>query len=76
MLLYHGSNIEIQNPDLKMSRKYLDSGVGFYLTSNTEQATQFADKVVLRAVKMSKKPGVATVSMYDFDIGTANMLHV
>ena len=76
MLLYHGSNIEIQKPDLKMSRKYLDFGTGFYLTSNTEQAIQFADKVVLRAVKMSKKPGVATVSVYDFDIDTANMLQV
>jgi len=55
MLLYHGSNVEIQKPDLKMSRKYLDFGAGFYLTSNNEQAIQFAGKVVLRAMKMSKK---------------------
>ena len=76
MLLYHGSNIEIQNPDLKMSKRYLDFGAGFYLTSNNEQAIQFAGKVVLRAARMSKTPGVATVSMYDFDLDAANALYV
>ena len=76
MLLYHGSNVEIRKPDLKMSRRYLDFGAGFYLTSNNEQAIQFAGKVALRAVKMSKKPGVATVSVYDFDLDAENPLYI
>jgi len=67
MLLYHGSNIEILKPDLAMSKKYLDFGIGFYLTSNKEQAIMFSRKVVLREMRKRKPPGEAIVSIYEFD---------
>jgi len=38
MNLYHGSNIAIEVPNLKFSRKELDFGIGFYTTTNYEQA--------------------------------------
>ncbi|MBR6806237.1 MAG: DUF3990 domain-containing protein, partial [Bacteroidaceae bacterium] len=33
MKLYHSSNIIVECPDTQHSRKYLDFGRGFYLTS-------------------------------------------
>lgn len=38
MLLYHTSNVEVTTPDITHSRKHLDFGRGFYLTSLREQA--------------------------------------
>lgn len=32
MILYHGSYIEIPNPDTKHSREKVDFGIGFYTT--------------------------------------------
>jgi hypothetical protein len=62
MKLYHGSNIVIEIPNLKFSRKELDFGIGFYTTTNYEQAVQFSEKVVER------KKGSKIVNIYDFDI--------
>ena len=61
MNLYHGSNVVIESPNLKFSRKELDFGVGFYTTTNYEQAEQFSEKVVER------KGGSRIVNIYDFD---------
>lgn len=33
MRLYHSSSVVVERPDLDHSRKYLDFGRGFYLTS-------------------------------------------
>ncbi len=45
MILYHGSNIEIENVDLSKCRPYKDFGQGFYLTTIKEQAQQYLKKV-------------------------------
>jgi len=37
MILYHGSNVPVINPDLALSRKSLDFGAGFYTTVNKDQ---------------------------------------
>ena len=42
MMLYHGSYCEVRNPDLEMCARYKDFGRGFYLTTDAEQARQFA----------------------------------
>jgi len=65
MNLYHGSNAVIETPSLKFSRKELDFGIGFYTTTNYEQAVQFTEKVVER------KGGDKIVNIYSFD--TENM---
>ena len=44
MILYHGSNITVENPNLNLSRKNLDFGSGFYTTENKEQAVDFSKK--------------------------------
>ncbi len=49
-----------------MSRKNLDFGAGFYTTENRMQAVDFSQKVMIR--KRQKK---RSVSVYDFDMDTA-----
>ena len=44
MKLYHSSNLIVEHPDILHSRKYLDFGRGFYLTSIYEQAVRYAQR--------------------------------
>ena len=44
MRLYHSSNMRVELPDTQHSRKYLDFGRGFYLTSFYEQAVRYAQR--------------------------------
>jgi hypothetical protein len=62
MLLYHGSNLAVEKPQLIEQTRGLDFGAGFYLTSREEQAMRFSEIVVDR-----RKSGVSTVSVYEFD---------
>ena len=62
MLLYHGSNVEVSNPQILTSDRRLDFGKGFYLTSNFDQAKRWAELTVKR-----RETGKATVSVFDFD---------
>ena len=62
IVLYHGSNIKIENPKLNANTKYLDFGYGFYTTTNKSQAKIFSQKIFNR-----RKSGSPCVSVYDFD---------
>lgn len=62
MILYHGSNLAVELPEIITPNRFLDFGGGFYTTSNPIQAKNFADKVTAR-----KKEGKSTVSVYEFD---------
>lgn len=42
MILYHGSFVEVREPDLEKCALYKDFGKGFYLTTSKEQAISFA----------------------------------
>ena len=44
--LYHGSYIHIPTPRIILSTRLLDFGVGFYTTTNKEQAEKFTNKFV------------------------------
>ena len=48
MILYHGSNMVVNEPKLVEQNRYLDFGYGFYTTTNRDQAENFAQKVVVR----------------------------
>ena len=63
MILYHGSYLAIENPDLLHSRPNLDFGKGFYLTSIREQAEKWCGKFVKRG-----KEGVISNYMLDEDL--------
>ena len=51
MKVYHGSNIEIHNPDIYHSRKKVDFGAGFYVTLLKEQAENYCKKFIRRGQK-------------------------
>lgn len=61
MILYHGSNIEIDHIDLCKCRPYKDFGRGFYLTSLQNQAIEMAKRT---AKLMGGNP---IVTKFDFD---------
>jgi len=66
MILYHGSDIPVEKPNLNLSRKNLDFGVGFYTTENRDQAVDFSQKVMIRKGRKTR-----SVSVYNFDADTA-----
>ena len=59
MIVFHGSTLEIQKPDVLYSKRNLDFGRGFYVTSVKEQAERWAARKAMRF------GGVATVNAYD-----------
>ncbi|MDO4756641.1 MAG: DUF3990 domain-containing protein [Parabacteroides sp.] len=71
--LYHGSNVEIDQIDLSLSRKGKDFGCGFYLNANKQQAMEMAMRTANRM-----RSGSPIVSAFDFDdsILSQNVLNV
>ena len=66
MILYHGSNVIVDQPKLIRQNRYLDFGFGFYTTTNWEQAVNFAQKVTDR-----RKMGEATLNIYSVNEAVA-----
>ena len=48
MIVYHGTTEIIEKPDVAHSKRYLDFGKGFYLTTYEEQAKKWAIRKGLR----------------------------
>ncbi len=71
MILYHGSNVVVEQPKLIEQNRFLDFGYGFYTTTNEKQAESFAQKVIIR------RGGTPIVNVYEFDEATqANTLKI
>lgn len=66
MILYHGSNVIVDQSKLIRQNRYLDFGFGFYTTTNREQAVNFAQKVTDR-----RKMGEATLNIYSVNEAVA-----
>lgn len=62
MRLYHGSVVEVRKPNLRYGRKKTDFGLGFYTTTQAEQAENWS-KIKQDRAKASKR----IVSVYEFD---------
>lgn len=62
MIVYHGSNLVVDNPKLIEQNRFLDFGYGFYTTTNKIQAISFAEKVYRR-----KNEGSKQVRIYEVD---------
>ena len=60
--LFHGSNMKIEEPDLKHSKPYKDFGVGFYLSADKQQAWNMAFQKVNQT-----QTGKAEVTEFLFD---------
>lgn len=61
MLVYHGSNCDIEEIDLTKGNRFKDFGQGFYATPDIETANRMAIK------KASLFGGTPTVITYEFD---------
>ena len=59
MIVYHGTTKIIQKPDVTHSKRYLDFGKGFYLTTYDEQAKKWAIRKAMRQEK------TAIVNVYE-----------
>lgn len=70
MRLYHGSNVEVREPKLIPSKRLLDFGAGFYLTSDFEQARKWA----LRTTA-NRESGSPMVSVYVMEENKLNDLN-
>lgn len=61
MKLYHGTNMDFSNIDLKKSKPNKDFGQGFYLSDNIRQAQALAQ------ARVDLVGGVPTVMTFEFD---------
>ncbi len=59
MILYHGSNVTVKEPKIMKSKRLLDFGTGFYLTSDYNQAKKWAVRTTSR-----REEGVPTISVF------------
>jgi hypothetical protein len=66
VIIYHGSNVIVEQPKIMQGERMLDFGTGFYTTSNKEQAIRWAQRVSER-----REPKEQMLSIYEFDIKAA-----
>lgn len=66
MLIYHGSTMPVEKPQILKSERMLDFGEGFYTTCNREQAITWSKAVAARRETTDK-----FLSIYDFDFENA-----
>ena len=60
MIVYHGSILEITDPDVGHSKAFLDFGKGFYVTTFPKQAERWAVRKAMRSGK-----GEPVVNVYE-----------
>lgn len=71
MKLFHGSNVSVQNPKIIDSGRFLDFGIGFYLTTDFEQAKKWAKSTTER-----RENGVPTISVFEILEEDMNQLSI
>ena len=64
MILYHGSTVIVNKPDVLHSEHHLDFGMGFYVTSVKEQAERWAKR---KAMFEGFDKGIISVFEYSED---------
>ena len=69
MKLYHSSNMIVEYPDTQHSRKYLDFGRGFYLTSIYDQAVRYAQR-------FKRRKQQAWLNTYEFTISDESQWNI
>ena len=73
MILFHGSNIEIDNIVLNLCKPYKDFGKGFYTTEIEQQACDMAKRTVKQ---FGGKPFITKFSINDFDLFEDKILNI
>ena len=66
MIIFHGSTVLVEKPEIRTGDTFLDFGVGFYTTTSYQQAERWA------RIKMRReKKDTGYVSVYEFDYDAA-----
>lgn len=66
MIIFHGSTVLVEKPEIRISDSFLDFGVGFYTTTSEYQAERWA------RIKMRReRKNTGYVSIYEFDFELA-----
>ena len=76
MIVYHGSNIVVEKPDVNHSFRPLDFGKGFYVTTVREQAVRWANRKavvdgsapILNTYEMSENPDTLLKKSFSDDL--------
>lgn len=71
MILYHGSNTDITEIDLMMSKVGKDFGCGFYLSADKVQALELAERKTEQL-----GTGTPTLNTYEFDEHCLNSFQI
>ena len=56
VVLYHGSYVAVETPDLRKCRPHKDFGRGFYVTASHEQAVRFTRTATMKAIRRRELP--------------------
>jgi hypothetical protein len=72
--IYHGSTVAVEAPQIILSEKGRDFGVGFYTTDIKEQAIRWAKRKA-RIAQISTSAVHAILSIYEFDERCFELLH-
>lgn len=62
MIVYHGSTLIVDKPSISYSNRYLDFGIGFYVTEDKNQAEKWAKR---KAIRTNAVPIVSIYSLSD-----------
>jgi len=62
MIVLHGSTFSVNTPSVGYSKRYLDFGVGFYVTADERQAESWAKR---KAVRQNGRPIVSVYNLSD-----------
>ena len=77
MIVYHGSSVVVEYPDILHSYRPLDFGKGFYVTTVKEQAARWArrkvdllgtGKAVVNCYRMAEKPNDLKLKAFGMDL--------
>lgn len=69
MILYHGSTVLVDRPEIREGDTFLDFGSGFYSTTSYDQAERWA-KIKMR--RENKTNGYVAVYEFDFEAASRN----
>lgn len=71
MIVYHGTTLTIKEPDVEHSKRYLDFGTAFYVTSFRTHAERWANRKYLRQFNVSAARPI--LNEYEFDESFAGL---
>lgn len=69
MIVYHGSTVLVERPEIRVGEAFLDFGPGFYTTTSYDQAERWA-KIKMR--RENKTTGYVAAYEFDYEAAKAN----